>query len=94
MPSRGFGAAGVCVFQLWIQEGTAASALDTSHPDSVAESFLNVGNVIVRVKTLPAHASRWLSHVVKTHERGTKSSIPVTCCPAPFERSLAPETDQ
>ena len=35
---RGFG----------VQEGTAAPALATSHPDSVAESFLNVGNVVVR----------------------------------------------
>ena len=36
------------MFQLWNQEGAAASALATSHPDSVAESSLNVGNVIVR----------------------------------------------
>ena len=46
---RGFGGAeGFCVFQLWIQEGTAASALATSHTDSAAESSPNVGNVIVR----------------------------------------------
>ena len=46
---RGFGsAAGFCVFQLWILEGATASALATSHPDSVAESFLNIGNVVVR----------------------------------------------
>ena len=32
--SRGFGsAAGFCMFQLWVQEGAAASALATSHPD-------------------------------------------------------------
>ena len=36
------------MFQLWVQEGAAASALATSHPESVAESLLNVGNVIVR----------------------------------------------
>ena len=46
---RGFGvAAGFCLFKLWVQEGTAASALATSHPDSVAESFLDIGNAIVR----------------------------------------------
>ena len=49
MPPRGFEVpAGFCVSQLWVQEGTAASALATSLPDSVTESFLNVGNVIVR----------------------------------------------
>ena len=41
-------AAGFCMFQLWVQEGAAASTLAASHPDSVAESFLNVGNVVVR----------------------------------------------
>ena len=51
MPPRGFGvAAGFCVFQLWIQEGMAAPALSASHPDSVAESFLNVGNVVMRTR--------------------------------------------
>ena len=46
---RGFGvAAGFCVFQLRVQEGTATTALATSHPDSIAESFLNIGDVIVR----------------------------------------------
>ena len=39
---------GIGVFQLWVQEGTAATALAASHPDSVAESFLNIGNVVVR----------------------------------------------
>ena len=49
VPPRGFGgAASFCVLQLWIQKGTAASALATSHPDSVAETFLNVGNMSVR----------------------------------------------
>ena len=58
---RGFGvAAGFCVFQLWVQEGTATSALATSHPDSVAESFLNVGDVIVRRQD----TSRTRVHVV------------------------------
>ena len=47
--SRGFGSgAGFSVFQLWVQEGTAAAALPTTHPDSVADSFLHVGNVVVR----------------------------------------------
>ena len=42
MPPREFGvAAGFCVFQLWVQEGTAASALSATHPDSVAESLLH-----------------------------------------------------
>ena len=49
VPPRGFGAAaGFCVFQLWVLEGSAAPALAAPHPDSVAESFLNVGNVIMR----------------------------------------------
>ena len=47
--SRGFGcAAGFCMFQLWVWEGAAASTLPTAHPESVAESFLHVGDVIVR----------------------------------------------
>ena len=49
VPPRGFGvAAGFCVFQLWVQEGMAAPALSATHPDSVAESFLNIGDVVVR----------------------------------------------
>ena len=33
VPPRGFGgAAGFCVFQLWVQRGTAATALAASHP--------------------------------------------------------------
>ena len=39
-PRRFSGAALLCVFQLWVQEGTAVLALSASHPDSVAESFL------------------------------------------------------
>ena len=47
--SRGFGcAAGFCMLQLRVEEGTAASALPITDPDSVAESFLHVGNVVVR----------------------------------------------
>ena len=47
--SCGFGsAAGFCKFQLWVQEGAAASTLSATHPDSVAESFLNMGNAVVR----------------------------------------------
>ena len=46
---RGFcDAAGFFVLQLWVQEGTAAPALSASHPDSVTESLLDVGNVVVR----------------------------------------------
>ena len=46
---RGFGgAAGFCVCQLWVHEGNTALALGTTYPDSVAESFLNVGKTIVR----------------------------------------------
>ena len=49
MSSRGFGgAASFCVFQLWVQEGTAASTLPTTHTESVAESLLHTGNVVVR----------------------------------------------
>ena len=36
------------MFQLWVLEGTAASTLPTTHPESVAESFLHVGDVVVR----------------------------------------------
>ena len=50
------------MFQLWVQEGTAASALATSHPDSVAESCLNVGYVIVWCQD----TSRTLVQVVKS----------------------------
>ena len=40
--SRGFGsAAGFCVFQLWVQDGAAASTLPATHPESIAESFLH-----------------------------------------------------
>ena len=46
---RGFGvAAGFCVLQLRVQEGATASSLAISHPDSRTESFLHVGDVIVR----------------------------------------------
>ena len=34
-----------------VQEGTAASTLSTTHPESVAESFLNIGNVVRRQDT-------------------------------------------
>ena len=47
--SSGFGSAeSFCVFQLWVQEGTAVSALPTTHPDTVDESFLHVGVAVVR----------------------------------------------
>ena len=47
--SRGFGsAAGFSVFQLWVQERTAASTLSATHPDSVAESLLHIGDAVVR----------------------------------------------
>ena len=36
------------MFKLRVQEGTTASALATSHPHSVTESFLHVGDVVVR----------------------------------------------
>ena len=36
------------MFQLWVQEGAAASTLPTTHPESVADFFLHIGNVIVR----------------------------------------------
>ena len=38
----------VSEFQLCVLEGTAAPALSASHPDSLAESFLNIGNVVMR----------------------------------------------
>ena len=41
-------AAGFCMFLLWVHERTAASTLPITHPESVAESFLHIGNVIVR----------------------------------------------
>ena len=60
--ARGFGvAAGFCVFQLWVQEGTATLLL-ASHPDSVAKSFANVGNVIMRCQRV----SRWKSQLWET----------------------------
>ena len=47
--SRGFGGvASFRMFQLWIQEGATASALSTSHTDSVTKSFLHVGDAVVR----------------------------------------------
>ena len=47
--SRCFGsAAGFSVFQMLVQKGTATTAVPTSHPDSVAESFLDIGDVVVR----------------------------------------------
>ena len=49
VPPRGFGgAAGFCVFQLRFQEGATTSALATSHPDSVTQSFLHVGDAVLR----------------------------------------------
>ena len=49
VPLRGFGvAAGFCMLQLRVQERAAAPTLSATHPDSVAESLLNMGNVVVR----------------------------------------------
>ena len=48
VPSRGFGSASFCVFQLRVQEGTASSTLSATHRDPVAESLLNIGDVVVR----------------------------------------------
>ena len=59
-----------CMFQL-VQEGTTVLGLATSHPDSVAESFLNIGDAIVRRQYTHAHEAVW-----------NKSSILVTCCQA------------
>ena len=52
--SRGFGsAAGFSMFHLWVQEGTATATLSATLPDSVAESFLHVGNAVVRRQDTP-----------------------------------------
>ena len=48
------GAAGLSVFQLWVQEGTASATLSATHPDSVAESFLHVGDVVVQRQDTPS----------------------------------------
>ena len=52
--SRGFGcAAGFCMFQLWVQEGAAASTLPTTHQSLLPSLFLHIGNVIVRRQDTP-----------------------------------------
>ena len=52
--SRGFdSAAGFCMFQLWVWEGTATATLSATHPNSIAESFLDIGNVVVRCQGTP-----------------------------------------
>ena len=85
--SRGFGsAAGFCMSQLWVQEGGAASTLPTTHPESVAESFLHSGNVSVRCQDT-SRARVQVHHLLETcvwHP----SSILVTCCQAPLEKSV------
>ena len=45
-------------FELWVQEGTAYSALTNACPRPVAKSFLHVGDQSCGVRTLPAHASK------------------------------------
>ena len=85
--SCGFGnAASFCVFQLWIQERTAASTLTTTHPDS-AESLLNIGDVVVRrqgrfPRTGPGGRTTGVRPAC-----GTGLRFLVTCCQAPLERS-------
>ena len=36
------------MFQLWVWEGTATATLSATHPNSIAESLLHIGNVVVR----------------------------------------------
>ena len=49
MSSSGLGgAASFSVFELWVQEGTAHAALTIACPLPVANSFLHVGDVVVR----------------------------------------------
>ena len=50
------------------------------HPDSVAKSFVNIGNVVVRRED----TSRTRVHLWEWH----RSSTLVTCCRAPLERSV------
>ena len=45
--------AGFCTFHLWVQEGTATATVSTTHRDSVAESFLHTGNVVMRRQDTP-----------------------------------------
>ena len=84
--SRGFGcAAGFCIFQ--VLEENAASTLPTTHPKSVAESFLHIGNVVMRCQDTSCVRVQMVKPVVGDL-RVARSSILVTCCQAPLERSV------
>ena len=49
VPLRGLAAAAsLTMFQLWVQEGATQTALAKSCPLSVTESFVHVGDVIMR----------------------------------------------
>ena len=83
---RSFGcAAGFCMFQVW--EETAASTLPTTHPKSVAEFFLHIGNVVMRRQNT-SHTGVQMVKPVVGDLRVARSSILVTCCQAPLERSV------
>ena len=46
---RDFGsAASLAIFQLWVQEGAARTAVAKSCPRSISESFLHVGDAVLR----------------------------------------------
>ena len=90
MLPRGFDVSAVfSVFKLWVLEGTPASALATSHPGSVAESFLNIGNAVVRRQDTLRARVQVIKPLVGDLGVAHKSSILVTCFRAPFERSVS-----
>ena len=90
VPQRGFGvAAGFWVLQAVGPRGTAASTLSAAHPDSVAEPLLNMGKVVVRRQNTSRARVQVVKPLVGDLSVVYKSSILVTCCQAPLERSVS-----
>ena len=81
------GAAGLSVFQLWVQGGAAQSALAESCPRPVSKSFLRVGDVVVRRQDTSRARVQVIEPLVGD-AREAQVSILVTCCQAPLERSV------
>ena len=72
------------MLQLWVWEGATLSA---THPDCKAESFLHVGNVVVRRQDT-SRARVQVAEPFVGDLRVHRSSILVTCCQAAVEMSV------
>ena len=77
------------MFQLWVQERAAASTLPVTLPEQVAKSLLGVGDVVMRRQdTSRTRVQVSKATVCGRHACDHTSSILVTSCQAPLEKSV------